>query len=203
MTPETFAAAAGCSAAIAASFAGPMSAAMVEFGISAPTAQAMFIAQFGHETAGYSRTVEGLSYSAEALIRTWPSRFPTIDAARPYERAPERLANYVYAGRMGNGDEASGDGWRYRGRGVPMLTGRSNYAAAGPALGVDLVGLPDLLLQPSIGARCAGWFWRTRGCNASAEAGDVEKVTRLINGGLIGLDDRRARWLRAQAALRA
>lgn len=203
MTPETFAAATGCTAAIAASFAGPISAAMAEFGVSAPAAQAMFLAQFGHETAGFSRTVEGLSYSVEALMRTWPTRFPTVEAAEGYARAPERLANYVYAGRMGNGDEASGDGWRYRGRGVPMLTGRSNYAAAGAALGLDLVALPDLLLQPLHGSRCAGWFWRTRGCNAPAEAGDVEKVTRMINGGLIGIEDRRARWLRARAALRA
>lgn len=201
MIPETLAAATGCTAAIAATYAAPITDAMSEFGIDTARRQAMFLAQVGHESGGLARVVENLSYSAEGLMRTWPQRFPTLEAAEPFARAPDRLANYVYAGRMGNGEASSGDGWRFRGRGLIQVTGRANYLACGTALGLNLIASPDLLMMPGPAARSAGWYWRARDLNGPADAGDVAEATRRINGGLNGLDDRRARYVRACQAL--
>lgn len=158
---------------------------------------AMWIAQCGHESDSFTRLVENLNYSAPGLHRVWPKRFPTVADAVPYMRQPEKIANKVYANRMGNGDEGSGDGWRFRGRGLIQLTGRANYKACGGGLGVDLVGDPGLLSDPRWASLSAGWFWQTRKLNALSDAGDVEAVTRKINGGTTGLQDRLVRYDRA------
>ena len=169
------------------------------FGIDTPEQQASFLGQCAHESNGFTALTENLNYKAESLCKVWPKRFPTLEAAQPYNRNPEAIANHVYAGRMGNGDEASGDGFAYRGRGLIQLTGRANYRACGEALGVDLEGNPDWVSMPQYAALSAGWFWHTHGLNSIAE--DITAVTKKINGGTLGLDDRVARTERALSAL--
>jgi putative chitinase len=171
--------------------------------IATPLQQAAFIGQCGHESGGFRILEEGLSYSAERLMKVWPRRFPTLEAAQRYARNPKALANNVYANRMGNRDEASGDGYRFRGRGCIQLTGHSGYFHAGKALGVDLVKEPDLVLTPQYAALTAGWFWATHNCNQLAEAQDWVSLTKKINGGTHGLDDRIQRTNRALAVLTA
>ena len=169
------------------------------FDISTPEQQASFLGQCGHESNGFTELVENLNYKAESLCKVWPKRFPTLDAAQPYNRNPEAIANHVYAGRMGNADEDSGDGFRYRGRGLIQLTGRANYKACGEALGVDLEANPEAVETPQFAALSAGWFWSTHGLNNIAS--DIMAVTKKINGGTLGLDDRVARTERALNAL--
>ena len=176
--------------------------------IGTPERQAAFLAQVMVESAELRRVDEALGYSAERLRQVWPQRFPTAEAAARYARNPAALANHVYAGRMGNGDEASGDGWRFHGRGLIQLTGRDNYLAFARATGVDAVAHPDLLLEPAGAALSAGWFWQSKGLNDLADRLDgaqadavFEQITRRINGGTIGLQERRAYWLRARHAL--
>jgi putative chitinase len=169
--------------------------------INTPHRIAGFLSQIAHESAGLTRLTENLNYSAEGLMRTWPSRFKTLAFAQQYHRQPQRIANLVYANRMGNGDEASGDGWRYRGRGLKQLTGKTNYAAFSDAIGEDYVAEPDLLLEPVNAALSAGWFWNTNGLNQIADRGDVAAMTRRINGGLIGLEDRQRRFNACMAAV--
>lgn len=170
------------------------------YDITAGPRAAMFLAQCAHESAGFTVFEERLNYSVEALMRTWPSRFRSWAAAVPYARNPERLANHVYANRLGNSNEASGDGWRYRGRGCIQLTGRRNYARAGQAIGYPLDRYPHDLLQPHLGAPVACWFWQSSGLNELADRGEFEAVTRRINGGLTGIDDRRRYLARALEA---
>lgn len=155
---------------------------------------AMFIAQCAHESAGFTRFVENLNYSAQALMRTWPSRFPSFDFATQYERNPEKIANFVYANRLGNGNEASGDGWMYRGRGVLQITGKDNYRKAGEGIRYPLEKYPQDLLVPEFGAAAAAWYWAVNGLNELADQDDFLGITRRINGGLIGLDSRK-KWL--------
>ena len=169
------------------------------FGIDTPEQQASFLGQCGHESNGFTALVENLNYKAESLCKVWPKRFPSLEAAQPYHRNPEAIANKVYANRMGNGDEDSGEGFAYRGRGLIQLTGKSNYQACGDALGVDLVSDPDLVSTPMYAALSAGWFWHTHHLNSIAE--DITAVTKKINGGTIGLEDRVARTERALTAL--
>jgi putative chitinase len=121
--------------------------------------------------------------------------------ANQYANNPEKLANYVYAGRLGNGNEESGDGWRYHGRGVIQLTGKDNYANCGSGLGVDLISNPSMLIDPKYAVLSAGWFWNKKGLNALADAGDLDTMTKRINGGLIGLNDRKARISKALSIL--
>ena len=169
------------------------------FGIDTPEQQASFLGQCGHESNGFTALVENLNYKAESLCKVWPKRFPSLEAAQPYHRNPEAIANKVYADRMGNGDEDSGEGFAYRGRGLIQLTGKLNYQACGDALGVDLVSDPDLVSTPMYAALSAGWFWSTHHLNNIAS--DIVAVTKKINGGTIGLDDRVARTERALSAL--
>jgi len=165
------------------------------FGIDTPEQQASFLGQCAHESNGFTALVENLNYKAESLCKVWPKRFPTLEAAQPYNRNPEAIANHVYSGRMGNGDEDSGDGFAFRGRGLIQLTGRANYKACGEALGVDLEADPDLVSTPQFAALSAGWFWSTHELNNIAS--DIVAVTKKINGGTLGLDDRVARTQRA------
>lgn len=155
---------------------------------------AAFLSQIGHESGSLSTVSENLNYSAIGLSKTWPKRFPTIKAAEPYHRNPEKIANKVYANRMDNSDESSGDGWRYRGRGLKQLTGKYNYKKASQGLGVDLVNNPDLLLHPLWAVLSAAWFWAENDCNVYADKGDIVNLTKKINGGTIGLDDRLRRY---------
>lgn len=170
-----------------------------EFQINTPEQIAAFIAQTAHESAGYTRLTENLNYSAEALMRVWPKRFPTKTVADAFARNPELIANQVYSSRMGNGPVQSGDGWKFIGRGLKQLTGRDNYTRCGNALGFKLVESPEMLLRPVGASRSAGWFWRVNDCGPLADAGEFEKLTKRINGGLIGLEDRKARYDRVLA----
>jgi putative chitinase len=158
--------------------------------IATPRQQAAFIGQCGHESANFTKLEEGLSYSAERLMKVWPKRFPTLAAAQPYARNPRALANKVYGNRMGNRDEASDDGWRFRGSGWLQLTGHDNFYHAGKGCGVDFVMNPDLVRTPQYAAMTAGWFWSTHKCNELAESQSWLKLTKVINGGEVGLADR-------------
>lgn len=160
------------------------------FGIATPRQQAGFIGQCSHECGNFKILEENLNYRASTLLKLWPKRFPTQEIANSYERNPKKIANMVYASRMGNRDESSGDGYRFRGRGCIQLTGHSNYYHAGQALGIDFVKDPDLVATPTYAALTAGWFWSTHKCNELAEAGDWAGLTKKINGGTIGLADR-------------
>lgn len=179
-------------AAKAAEFFPHLSVACTEFDITTPRRIAAFLAQLAVESNDLRAWEEGLYYRAERLPAVWgvfavdaslpPSkRLPNL-LARQYERNPQELANFVYADKNGNGDEASGDGWNYRGRGPIQLTGKANYAAIGAALGVDLVSNPDLAATPAVGFRVAGEFWDRGNCNSLAERGQVDAITRCING---------------------
>lgn len=150
-----------------------------------------FLATIGHETQGMTRFEENLNYRAARLMRVWPARFRSLAAARKFEGAPEKLANFVYAARMGNGDEASGDGYRYRGRGYIQLTGRALYRAIGKETGLELESRPELAAMPAHALDVAAAYWRSQGLLAITS---FDGVCRRINGGAIGLDDRRL-WL--------
>jgi len=160
------------------------------WGISTPLQQAAFIGQCGHESGNFRLLEENLNYSAERLMKIWPKRFPTLESAQPYHRNPRKIANKVYANRMGNRDEASDDGWRFRGSGWLQLTGHDNFFHAGKKLGEDFVMNPDLVRTPKFAALTAGWFWATHNCNRLADIGAWEALTKKINGGTIGLADR-------------
>jgi putative chitinase len=165
---------------------------------------AAFMAQTAHESGNYKITHENLNYSAQGLVNTWPSRF-TLEIARQYERQPEKIANHVYANRNGNGDEASGDGWKYKGRGIIQITGRENYHICSHALFSDdgLVIQPDLLeTNQDYSVKAACWFWTSKKLNALADVSDIKEITHRINGGYNGLDDRVARYNAALDILR-
>jgi putative chitinase len=166
----------------------PLTAAFQRFDINTPERQAAFIGQCAHESGNFKTLQENLNYSAKGLHATWPSRFASEADAQPFHRNPEKIANKVYSGRMGNTNE--GDGWKYRGRGLIQLTGKDNYRLASDALGVDFVADPDLVLTRPYAALTAAWFWNKRGLNKEADAKDYVTMTKKINGGTIGLDDR-------------
>jgi putative chitinase len=174
-----------------------------KYEINTPRRQAAFIGQCGHESASFKVLRENLNYSAKGLVATWPSRFPTIDFASEYERKPERIANKVYGGRADLGNTEDGDGWRFSGKGLIQLTGRNNFKTCGDALGVDLVANPELLIEPEYAALSAGWFWNKRGLNALADNEDWNTITKRINGGTHGLQDRIDRTHKAMDILGA
>ena len=203
MTPDLLAAATGCKPEIAARWAPAFSAAFDEFKFNNRPRRAMLLAQCAHESANFTRLRESLNYSAEALRRQWPHRF-TLDEAYRVGRTPTQpanevaIANIAYAGRMGNGDVASGDGWRFRGTGPIQLTGRDIYTRAGAALHIDLVNNPDQLLDPFVGCRVSAWFFAVeKGLLPIADRGDVITCTKYINGGTIGLAARVSAYERA------
>lgn len=181
----------------------PLNETFERFNIRTPNQQAMFIGQCGHESAHFRILEENLNYRAETLMRIWPKRFPTREIADQYAKNPKRIANMVYANRMGNRDEASGDGFRFRGRGAVQLTGHANYFHASKALGEDFVMNPDLVATPKYAALTAGWFWETHKLNAPADSWDFVRCTKIINGGTIGLEDRKKEGEAALAALRS
>ena len=179
-----------------------------EFEINTPQRVAGFLSQTSHESGGYTMLTENLNYRAATLAACWPNRFAVLGAdkkpirengklvptavANSIAGKPELIANLVYSGRMGNGPAESGEGWLYRGRGLKQLTGKDNYTRCGAALGLDLVNEPDLLLTPINAARSAGWFWKVNNLSAFADAGDIKGMTKKINGGLIGYEQRQA-----------
>jgi putative chitinase len=169
----------------------PLDDTFEKYQINTPKRQACFIGQCMHESGGFKFLKENLNYSAAALMRTWPSRFPDMDTAEKYERNPEKIANKVYGGRMGNTEE--GDGAKYIGRGLIQLTGKENYKNCSDGIGVDLINNPDLLSDPKYAALSAGWFWNKRNLNASSDLMDIVGITKKINGGVIGLEDRKAK----------
>jgi putative chitinase len=168
----------------------PLNETFAKFNINSVRQQAAFLGQCGHECGNFKVFEENLNYRAETLMKLWPKRFPTLEFAKQYEKNPRKIANSVYASRMGNRDEASGDGYRFRGRGAIQLTGHSGYFHAGQACGVDFVMEPELVATPKYALMTAGWFWSTHGCNPLAENADWVGLTKKINGGTIGLQDR-------------
>lgn len=200
LTDALLAAILQCPPARAARWRPHLERAMQRSGIVTRRRVAHFLAQIGHESAGLARVEENLNYSAPRLLEVFEAYF-TRDTANAYARQPARIANRVYANRMGNGPEASGDGWQYRGRSPIQLTGRNNYAWLAELTGHPLVDMPGMAIEPDIGADIACAYWRARGLNALADAGDVVGLTRKINGGRNGLADRVERTKRACALL--
>jgi putative chitinase len=168
----------------------PMSAACRRFDIDTPVRLAAFLSQCAHESGGFTRRAENLSYHAVRLMQVWPKRFPTLNIAQQFEMLPEKLANTVYAERMGNGDAASGDGWRFRGRGFEQLTGRGNYTRLANALGMHVDDAPDYVMTDEGACVSASWFWSVNNLNPFADARDISGLTQKINGGLGGIDQR-------------
>lgn len=225
MTPDlTHLTAGGVRPAVAERWLEGVRGACLEFGINTPERIAGFLSQCAHESAGFTMLEENLNYRAVTMATVWPTRFAEQEPdpkragrtrarkgpdgrnipnrfALAIERKPELIANAVYSNRMGNGTVESGEGWKYRGRGLKQLTGKDNYTRCGQALKLPLVETPDLLLTPGPAARSAAWFWATNGCNAFADRGDLEGLTRRINGGLIGFDDRKKRHLAVMRAM--
>ncbi len=181
----------------------PLQEVFHRYEINTPERQAAFIGQCAHESMNFTRLEENLNYSAEALMKTWPSRFPTMEVAQQYARNPEKIANKVYGGRMGNGTEETGDGWLYHGRGLIQLTGKDNYMLASDALREDFIHSPDYVLVPKYAALTAGWYWNKRQLNKEADAKDYTGMTKKINGGTIGLNDRIAHIQHAHEVMTA
>ena len=160
-----------------------------------------FLAQCGHESAGFTILKENLNYSAEGLNKIFKKYFPTLASAQPYHRQPEKIANKVYGGRMGNGPESSGDGYKFCGRGAIQLTGRDNYTKFAKSVGLSLEeAVADLeTLDGAIESAC--WFWKTNGLNAICDKDDIVLMTKRINGGTIGLEDRKKHYAEAKHLL--
>lgn len=203
--------AAGIKANLAESWLLPVQQACERYQINTKNQEAAFIAQCAHESGGFTMLEENLNYRASTMAACWPNRFGVKNPdgtwakdakgarvpnkfALALERKPEMIANVVYASRMGNGPTESGEGWKYRGRGLKQLTGKDNYTRCGAAIGADLVNEPDLLLNPKYAALSAAWFWFVNKCGPLAESGDFVGLTKKINGGTIGLEDREKRY---------
>ena len=212
--------AAGIKPAVAEQWLPHVQTALARFGIDTERQVAAWLAQTAHESGGYTMLTENLNYRAATMAVCWPLRFaelgpdkkPKKDAqgknipnkfALAIAGKPELIANTVYANRMANGPIESGDGWKFRGRGLKQLTGRDNYTRCGQALGLDLAGNPDMLVQPEGASLSAAWFWSVNKCGPLADADDFVGLTKKINGGTIGLDDRKKRYNAVLAACTA
>jgi putative chitinase len=166
------------------------------FSIVTPAQQASWIGQCGHECGNFRILEENLNYRAPTLLKLFPQNPKRVwgftpESAAAYEKQPQKIANRIYGNRMGNRDEASGDGYRFRGSGFLQLTGMSNFYHAGQQLGVDFIMQPELVRTPKYAAMTAGWFWQTHKLNQYADSGDILTMTKRINGGTIGLEDRK------------
>lgn len=153
---------------------------------------AMFLAQCAHESAGFTRFEENLNYSAKTLCKVFGKYFPNMLVAENYARRPEKIANLVYGSRMGNGSAESGDGWKYRGRGILQITGKYNYRDLEYSTGIKCVENPDILLEPKFSVTAAFWYWDKHNL---AGYQDIEIITKKINGGINGLEDRKRLFL--------
>lgn len=197
-----------------------------EFEINTEQRIAAFLAQTSHESAGYTMLEENLNYSDVTMAAVWPARFAVQEPdpnkpgktrakkdekgknipnafAKALHRKPQLIANSVYSNRMGNGTVESGDGWKHRGMGAKQLTGKDNHKRCGDYLGVDFLENPSLLLEPEYAARSAGWFWKTNKLNSFADIGDIKGMTKVINGGLIGYEQRQALYDNCSGQCRA
>lgn len=206
LTASSFQRATGVSDSLRDAWYPHIAASLSAFQISTPLRQAHFLAQTGHESAGFLKVEEGLNYSENALTAMFGKRI-TAEQARAYGRNAmhpanqKMIASIIYANRNGNGDIASGDGYRYRGRGLIQITGKANYAALVKQLGADVVANPDLLLGYRFAAMSAAAWWKNNGLNELADSDDVTRITRIINGGTNGLDDRKSRLSKSKGIL--
>jgi putative chitinase len=171
------------------SFLQPINTFSSAYGITTPLRTQHFMAQIAVESQYLSRLSENLNYDAKGLLKVFSSHF-TIDTANQYQHNPGMIANKVYADRYGNGNEDSGDGWKYRGSGALMTTFKDNFIETGRAIGLDLANNPDLLRQPMAAIKSAMYFWQSRGLNSFADADNIVKITEIVNGGQNGLQDR-------------
>jgi putative chitinase len=170
---------------------------MPKYDIDSPQRIAAFIAQCSHESGHFEKLIENLNYGAKGLVMTWPKRFTTPELANKYARHPEMIANFVYANRLGNGDESSGDGWKYRGRGLIQLTGKYNYQKFADAVEMDLEQVTRYLETKQGAAEAACLFWKNNKLNSYADVGDIKGMTKVINGGYIGLPEREENYKKA------
>lgn len=195
--------------ALAAIYVAELNAAMERFAITTEARIERFLAQLVHESNHFKAVSECLNYGAEGLMKTWPTRFPTLASTAGYAGNPIAIANRVYANRGGNGDEASGDGYRFRGAGLIQLTFRANHAKAAEYFDIPIDKIGDWLRTPLGACQSAAWFWQTQGCNELADRGDFDGISDVINlghktariGDAIGYDDRLAQLRAAQAAM--
>ena len=165
-----------------------------DYEINTPKRVAAFIAQCAHESGGFKFLSENLNYKAESLMKVFPKYFHDIGTAKQYEKQPAKIANKIYADRMGNGPESSGDGFKYRGRGLIQLTGKTNYEWFAASLEISSAEASEYLETFEGAAQSACWFWENNNLNKWADAGDIEKMTKIINGGTIGLEDRKKHY---------
>ena len=177
----------------------PLQATFDKYDINNARRQAAFLGQCAHESGNFKTLQENLNYSAEGLMKTWPSRFATKEIANQYARNPAKIAGKVYNGRLGNTSEE--EAAKYLGRGLIQLTGKENYERCGSAIGANLVNEPTLLVEPHYAAMSAGWFWNKKGLNELADQQEHGQITKRINGGTLGLDDRIAKTTKALTAL--
>ncbi|MBQ4805147.1 glycoside hydrolase family 19 protein [Aquimarina sp. MMG015] len=161
-----------------------------KYEIDTPLRKAYFLSQVTHESGGFKFVTENLNYSAKALYGVFRKYFPSLDTASAYARKPEKIANKVYANRMGNGPESSGDGWKYKGRGLIQLTGKSNYSELSKNTAQDFTSNPSIVSNPKWALTSACWYWQKRNINKYADEDDIHMVTKLINGGYNGLQNR-------------
>ena len=174
-----------------------LSKVLPEYDITTPQRVAAFIAQCAHESGGFKALKENLNYQAASLCRVWPRLFPTMEIANQYAHKPEMIANRAYGNRMGNGDEASGDGYRYCGRGLIQLTGKDNYTAFAESIETPIEELPEYLSTFEGAVQSAAYFWRENNLNQYADSGDILTMIKRINGGTIGLEDRKKHYAHA------
>jgi len=174
-----------------------LSQALPDYDIDTPQRISAFIAQCAHESGNFRFLKENLNYKAESLMRVWPHYFPTMEVAKQYAHNQEKIANRAYANRMGNGDEASGDGFRYCGRGLIQLTGKNNYQSFADSIQTPVEQITEYLATFEGAVQSACWFWESNNLNNYADNGDIVTITKKINGGTLGLDDRTARYQRA------
>jgi putative chitinase len=162
-----------------------------------------FLAQCAHESGGFRAIKENLNYKAESLCKVWPRYFPNIDIARQYAQQPEKIANRAYGGRMGNGPEESGDGWKFCGRGLIQLTGKDNYSRYAASTEQTLDEASEHLTTFEGCVQSAAWFWEANNLNQFADSGDILTMTKRINGGTLGLEDRQKHYAHAIQVLQA
>jgi putative chitinase len=179
-------------------WASALNSVMPKYAINNPFRISAFLSQTGHESEEFTALIENLNYSAQALTLTWPKRFPA-DIAPQYARQPEKIANRAYADRLGNGPEESGDGWKHRGRGAIQVTGKDNYIAFAKAAGKTYEEVFAYLETKEGAVESSCWYWSTRGLNALADKGAFVSITKAINGGTNGINDRLALYQKAQA----
>lgn len=174
-----------------------------DYDINTPQRIAAFLAQCAHESGGFKFLKENLNYQASSLMRVWPRCFPDMATAQAYAHNQEKIANRAYANRMGNGDEASGDGWRFCGRGLIQLTGKTNYQAFADSIETALEDVPAYLATFEGAVQSACWFWENNNLNQYADSGDITTMTKRINGGTLGLEDRQKHYQHALQVLGA